>query len=332
MSDFASAAMVRVLAQGMRELGLDPGDVTLPGDQARIDLQLKRSLVGRAIAQAGFGCLPLLGRGLHQFPHDPTHRALSLAHDAVDLFARWRRLERYIHSRHRCEVLDSGPGWARLRHVALAGAAAPLPAEDLVVLGVLAALLEAIGLRSVRVTVAGERVGRQVQAYPRPEVRGLERTVHRGATADWEFRWLGGGVRLRPSASGPLQASAQDLAADAAWPPPARAAFSHLVADLTRPMTLPLLADDLGIAARTFQRQLRPAGLSYSKVLAEARCRAGAWRLLHTDEPIAEIGFVCGYADQPHFTREMQRRVGMPPAAYRQAFRVVSSGPSPSSP
>lgn len=27
-----------------------------------------------------------------------------------------------------------------------------------------------------------------------------------------------------------------------------------------------------------------------------------------------------GFSDQAHFTREMQKRVGMPPAAYRAAF------------
>ena len=107
---------------------------------------------------------------------------------------------------------------------------------------------------------------------------------------------------MRPS-PGPSHESAQTLAADAAWPGAARAAFSHLSAGLTRPMTLPLLADELGIAARAFQRLLRNAELSYSELVALARCRAGAWRLLHTDKPIAEIGFVCGYADQPHFTR-----------------------------
>ena len=68
MSDFASAAMVRILAQGMRDLGLDPGDLTTPAASARVDLDLKRSLVGRAIAQAGLGSLPLLGRGLRRFP------------------------------------------------------------------------------------------------------------------------------------------------------------------------------------------------------------------------------------------------------------------------
>jgi AraC-like DNA-binding protein len=64
-------------------------------------------------------------------------------------------------------------------------------------------------------------------------------------------------------------------------------------------------------------------GLGYSRLLSEARCRAAAWRLLHTDWSIAEIGFLSGYSDQPHFTRDLQRRVGVTPAAYRQEFSVT---------
>ncbi len=81
------------------------------------------------------------------------------------------------------------------------------------------------------------------------------------------------------------------------------------------------LAEGLGFPVRTLQRRLGHAGLSPSRLLAEARCRSGAWRLLHTADPIAEVGFLSGFADQAHFTRELRRRVGLPPAAYRAAFR-----------
>lgn len=101
-----------------------------------------------------------------------------------------------------------------------------------------------------------------------------------------------------------------------------RSAYSRLASDLTRSVTLPLLAGELGVAPRTLQRRLGCAGLSFTELLAEARSRAAAWWLLHTADPIAGIGFVCGYADQSHFTREPQRGVGMPPAAYRQAFGI----------
>lgn len=164
--DFASAVMVRALALGMRELGLASPAVVqgLAPRRGRVALGDKRALVGAAFAQGGFAALPLLGRGVNALRNEPTHRCLTAATDPAQLFARWMRLERYIHSRHRIRVLRLLPGGAELEHRSLAEGAAPLAAEDLVVLGVLCALLEAIGTASVRA-----RVGGGADAYPRPD-------------------------------------------------------------------------------------------------------------------------------------------------------------------
>ena len=118
----------------------------------------------------------------------------------------------------------------------------------------------------------------------------------------------------------PLDARARQLGVDRAWPETAQRAYIKLVDDLTRPLPLRELAGEVAMPWRTLQRRLSEAGWSYSLLLAEARCRTGAWRLLHTADPIAEVGFLSGFSDQPHFTREMQRRVGVPPAAYRASF------------
>lgn len=313
MSDFASAAMMRVLAQGMRERGLDPGALAHDAGEARVDLHRKRALVRAAVEQGGLGGLPLLGRGLHRLAHEPTHQALATARSAQDLFERWQRLERYIHSRHRCAVEHCGAGEALLRHVALGDGAAPSPAEDLVVAGVLAALLEAIGLQHVQLQVGGAK------AWPEPDAAALESAAAQGRTALWHFGWQG---TPHPRAAR-AAAMPAELGADRAWPEAARAAYLRLVADLTRPLPLPALAAEMGLPWRTLQRRLAAAGLGYSRLLAEARCRTGAWRLLHTADPVAEVGFLSGFSDQPHFTREMQRRVGMPPAAYRAAFALT---------
>ena len=52
--------------------------------------------------------------------------------------------------------------------------------------------------------------------------------------------------------------------------------------------------------------------------------------MLHTDEVTTESGFVGGDADPPHFTREMPRRAGRPPAAHRLAFRTAPPDREPS--
>jgi transcriptional regulator GlxA family with amidase domain len=48
--------------------------------------------------------------------------------------------------------------------------------------------------------------------------------------------------------------------------------------------------------------------------------RAAAWWLLESDRSIAECGFLAGYSDQPHFTRDFGRRIGLAPGRYREHF------------
>jgi tRNA A37 N6-isopentenylltransferase MiaA len=50
------------------------------------------------------------------------------------------------------------------------------------------------------------------------------------------------------------------------------------------------------------------------------RSRMAAWRLLETQASLAEIGFLSGYSDQPHFTRDFRQLVGITPAQYRKDF------------
>lgn len=323
-ADFASAAMVRVLAQGMRELGLDP-DAALPpsADQrATVPLDDKRRLVRAAIEQGGWGCLPLLGRGLHRHAQEPTHIALTSARDVPDLLLRWSRLEQYIHSRHRMEVLAVAGGSATLAHRARAGLPPPLLAESLVVLGVLAALLEAIGARRVTARAA------DVAAYPQPDADGLK-TIAQSPTTDslaWRLSWEPAApLAGTPAGHPPLpHAASPPLEPPQAWPAVAQRCFSALCKDLMAPPPLPDLARAHGDAPRSLQRHLQRAGLSYTRVLSEARCRSASWWLMHTTTPIAEVGFVSGYADQPHFTRDFRQRVGLTPLRFRSEFATVA--------
>ena len=84
--------------------------------------------------------------------------------------------------------------------------------------------------------------------------------------------------------------------------------------------TVTALARHAGQPPRSLQRALAAHGLSCRSVVSEARARAAAQWLLQSPHSLAEIGFACGFADQPHFTREFARHVGMTPARYRLAF------------
>lgn len=322
MTDFASALMVRVLADGMRRLGLTPPPGLEPGAGAgaRLALDDKRTVVQAALAQGGLGALARLGAGVQRMRHEPMHQALVAAAGAADLFARWQRFERYVHSRHRIVVerVDEAPdrGRAVLRHTARTGTP-PLAAEDLVVLGVLAALLAEAGAQAVTAR-AGDAV-----VLPQDDAAALAAAAQAGRTDRWTLDWRG---TVAPRPAGPATADAlpsavaDGLRDDARWPPVACDAARRLAADLARARPVAELAEAMGLATRTLQRRLAEAGLSYSTVLGEARCRAASWWLIRADTALAEVGFLCGYADQSHFTRDFGHRIGLPPAAFRAAF------------
>lgn len=308
--DFASAAMVRVLRQGLHDSGLLPAPPALPSDKgASVSLDSKRALLQQAMAAGGMACLAPLGRAVRHFSHEPTHGALAAARSAPELLQRWGRLERYIHSRHRTRVVDLGDQAIELRHVSLQPNAPPLAAENLVVLGVIAGFLEATGHQGVRAFAGGARI------YPDADEAALGQACAQALTDHWRLTWQ------RPPHD-EASTAPHELQADDHWPPPVREAFNALAHQLTAPPALAGLAQRLGTSPRSLQRQLQQVGLGFRQLLAEARYRtAGQW-LLHSAVPLAEVGFLGGYADQSHFTREFRRRSGLTPAAYRDGFHT----------
>jgi len=308
--DFASAAMVRALLQGMKDLGLRQPEVAEKLTQATVPLNLKRAVVQAAVEQAGLAVLPLLGRGLHDLAMEPTHLALTAGRSATSMLLRWQRLERYIHSKHRIQCLLPSPTSAKVSHMHKDNGPAPLAAEDLVVCGVLCALLEANGLQSVRATAA------DIELYPKPDSNQVLECVQQSQTGSWLLTWQGG---LDEGSDSDLTVSWAQVA-PTTWSRFAFAVGDHVARCLPELVPVDDAAAALGMSRRTFQRTMAEENLSYQKVQSEVRFRLAGWYLLESDIPMAEIGFVCGYSDQAHFTREFNRRMGVPPSRYRDLF------------
>lgn len=319
MEEYASARLLELAqralaAEGIRAVAPVTGGALLPP-------AAKRAYVAEIAREHGL--LPLLrvGSALSAATSDPLIAALLKAVDPRDLFERWRRLERFQHSRHRTAVREYGPRHLVVEHIGPPGAP-PEPAEDALVLGVLTALLTLSGARDVRVTAGADR---PVTVFSDGSFRAPPPRTGGGV---WQFAW---------SAAAPGDGSRTGMTGETANPKEpgtaGKAAASGAVgrdevaltrrlmaADPARRWTLGALAAELGVPARSLQRRLAGAG-GFSGLLAAVRSEAAAELLIGGDHPIGVIGFVCGYADQPHFTRQFGRRTALTPAVYRSVFQ-----------
>lgn len=305
MADFSSAALVGLIIREMTQAGLTvPPDLlraAVPGGPATVSVDTKRMLLAEARMQGGPGFLLQIGQGIHAVASDPTLDALRRAADPSDLLQRWLRLEKYHHSHHRTEILSAGQQDLRLRHMSL-DAVPPSADENLVVLGLLAALLQGIGCRGIDIDIAGDdrsqpaiRSDRVVLAAP------LVRT-----TGTWQVGWSDHAPQARPVPASPPAATIVDRL------------YALLDDDPLYGWTIAAAARQLAHSPRGLQRYLHDAGASFSGVVRDARVKRAARSMGGTTASLAEIGYASGFSDQAHFTREFRRITGMAPAEWRR--------------
>lgn len=297
--DFASAALVGMLRRALVKGGLIEGEAA-HAKGALVPLGVKRDLLAQIAETHGPQTLVEAGRYLTRMSSDPVAAALLAAAGPADLLARWARLERFVHSRHRLAVRERGERHFVIEHISVTGEP-PRATEDALILGVLAAALSATGAAGLTVRLGSEQtapliIDGHVIGKPEPG----------WPTARWCFDWS---EMARPS-------PAVERAATGDF----TEALRYLVgSDPALGWSVSSAAAALGISARSLQRALALSG-GFSAIVAGVRAERAGNLLINTDHGLSVVGFACGYADQAHFTREFRRRTAMTPAVYRRAF------------
>jgi AraC-like DNA-binding protein len=314
MSDFASAAMLRVLHAGMRRMGL-PSPAQQWLEQATVPLDAKRQLVGQVLQERGIAALLQLGQGLHDVQHDSLMPLLIHPGQPMRVLQAWLRLERYLHSKHRIAQTVLTQQAVQHRHFSVKTGSAPSAAEDLVVLGVLIALLQNTGCQDVEASLAHGLKLWPWQDYPAQKA-ALRDAFGKEQTHEWRISWTA--VAAREIHSGSQDTHIEEKASTTI------SARVQLLAlqSLSQALSLDDVARLLGHSTRSLQRKLKLEGTRYVDVIANARAERAS-RLLSLGQPgLAEVGFDCGYTDQAHFCRDFKRRVGISPLHYRESSRI----------
>lgn len=298
MEDFASAAMMRLVRAGLLRQGLGASTERY-GEGAHVALDAKRQDVEGILASHGPLTLLRIGDALPDMRDAPVLAAIETAPTPLDAIERWRRLEKYVHSRHRTEIVEAAPSGVTLRHVSLSDGDPPRRSEDLLIFGVLIALARWVGAAALRarpIRDDGWTYDDGWTAAPRSE-----------DCSSWRIEWAASATGLDETRRG------GDLSG-------AVVRLANLIrADPARRWTIDAAAKEVGASRRTLQRLLKARGASFSQTVADIRAAAAVRFLDESRIELGEIGFLCGYADQAHFTRSFKAAMAVTPARYRRA-------------
>ena len=77
------------------------------------------------------------------------------------------------------------------------------------------------------------------------------------------------------------------------------------------------------LSARSLQRHLAAHDSGFGVLLRQVRLARSARLLAETPQSPAQIGYVCGFSDQAHFTREFKRHSAVTPLRFRQQFALA---------
>jgi AraC-like DNA-binding protein len=94
-------------------------------------------------------------------------------------------------------------------------------------------------------------------------------------------------------------------------------AFLNLMIENDEAPSMKRVVAAAGMSARSFQRQLKEEGASFSDLLADTRRTETVKRLKERNLTIAAIASDLGYSDQATFTRAFRRWTGVRPSRFR---------------
>lgn len=307
MEDFASAL---VLAMVRRSLARQ--SIVLPASAATaertVNLAEKRTLLAGVLDAHGPDTILRLADVVPEFADHPVAGVFAGCKAPDDVVARWLAIERYFHSRHRTRVVDRDADRIVMEHVDTRGSAISA-GENLAVAGLILGILRWRGARGAALRFDG------TSSLPDPL-----------ATEEQTHRWTIGWTAFEPLARDPVEQQgdpvpAVDVSGRAVSDPLVARLFAERLAAPHGRRGAAEVARAAGLSLRTLQRRLAGAGWSLGDIAASARVHSATRLLASTDTPLALVGLLAGYSDQPHFQRAFRAAVGPTPAEYRRLAR-----------
>ena len=282
---------------------------------ATVPAELKRDILDLIWSEAGPLTLLSIGQGVRHVGYDPIwHAAIRSASPAV-VFDKWRRFEAFGHSRNRLRIDQTDENRAVFKRYAIGGGTPTVP-ENLLICGLIVALLEANGCRGLRCHMP--LADGPVHCIRDNGRFSLPKDTDPLRTDGWTIEWQEFSARSEQGTDDP---EPPDLPLPQTCDPAQRARIEavarHLMSDAARQWKVGELARETGFSTRSLQRILGGADLSFSRLVRLVRIHEACRLLKDSDAPITAVGFCAGFSDSAHFSRDFRASLGMTPSDYR---------------
>jgi AraC-like DNA-binding protein len=304
LDDFASALVVTMVRRSLARQSIAVPASMAVGDRT-VDPAEKRALLAGVLGAHGPETILRVADIVPEFADHPVAGVFAGCQAPSDVVASWIAIERYFHSRHRTRVIDSAAGSIVMEHFDARGSSISA-CENLAVAGLILGILRWRGAHGAVLSFDGTATPNEL-----------------AAPADQNHRWTISWQGFTPSPEAPSASEdgpvpAVDFAGRRISDPHVARLFAEQLAAPTKRHSAADIARAAGLSLRTLQRRLAEAGWTLGDIVASARVHQATRLLATTDPPLALVGLLAGYSDQPHFQRAFRAAVGPTPAEYRR--------------
>jgi len=224
--------------------------------------------------------------------------------------------DRHFHASRKLELSESAD-----RHMTVLNRASspdiPTVAEELFLGGSVKNMLSLMGCEGLKMEWHAARSGHLREVLEGLEINAVPIEPH----TRWRFHWERFKRPQQIIGLDDYLMTNTDLFTLPTKVPITQIVEQHLAADLTTRPSMEEMANRLGISARSLHRKLQEEGTSYSRLYSELRIKTASRLLRQSDASLTEIGFLSGYSDSAHFSREFKKVQKMPPKIYRETFQ-----------